>query len=299
MVKQMEVESFDGDWLALREPFDAAARNPGLAQALMEHLDAKGRPRFLDLGAGTGSLTRWLGHFVGRAHAWVLADADPELMSRAFDTMMDSAETIGWRATWPQRKVLLLHPPEGAWRIEGILTNLAEAPEGLPLEDVDAVTCSALCDLVSEAWLTRLAAGLAQRKLPFYAALNVSGREWFSPPFPGDALVARGFARDQFRDKGFGGMALGARAPDVIAQAFAVHGYTVHRAPSDCVISRRDPDMAMALADGHARAAMKKERKARAKILDWLIDRRAQAGLQRLSVRVGHTDILCLPPVKD
>ena len=36
-----------------------------------------------------------------------------------------------------------------------MLTNLADAPDGLPLENVDAVTCSALCDLVSEAWLTR------------------------------------------------------------------------------------------------------------------------------------------------
>ena len=154
----MAAEEFDGDWLALREPFDAVSRNPTLAQALLEHLDEKARPRFLDLGAGTGSLTRWLGHFVARPHAWVLADADAELMSRAFDTMMDAAEAIGWRATWPQRKVLLLHSPEGAWRIEGILTNLTTAPDGLPLENVDAVTCSALCDLVSEAWLTRLAA---------------------------------------------------------------------------------------------------------------------------------------------
>jgi len=295
MVKQMGVESFDGDWLALREPFDAAARNPGLAQALMEHLDVKGRPRFLDLGAGTGSLTRWLGHFVGRAHAWVLADADPELISRAFDTMMDSAEAIGWRATWPQRKVLLLHPPEGAWRIEGILTNLAEAPGGLPLENVDAVTCSALCDLVSEAWLARLAAGLAQRQLPFYAALNVSGREWFSPPFPGDALVARGFARDQRRAKGFGGKALGAAAPDAIARAFEAHGYRVLRGGSPWIIPRQAREMAHDLAMGHAEAALRHERRGAAQIREWAETRAEQAEWGLLSVRVEHQDVLCLP----
>ena len=289
------VESFDGDWLALREPFDAMARNQEIARALMAHLDEKGRPRFLDLGAGTGSLTRWLGHFVGRAHAWMLADADAALMARAFDTMMDAAEAIGWRATWPQRKVLLLHAPEGAWRIEGVLTDLAEAPEGLPLQNVDAVTCSALCDLVSEAWVARLAAELARRKLPFYAALNVTGRERFMPPCPGDALVARGFARDQRRAKGFGGMALGAAATDTIARIFAGHGYLVLRGASPWVIPRQAGEMAMELALGHAEAALRHERRGAAEIRAWAETRAEQAEAGRLSARVEHQDILCLP----
>jgi SAM-dependent methyltransferase len=288
-------EQFDGDWLSLREPFDARARNPEIAGALMHHLDEKGRPRFLDIGAGTGSLTRWLGHFVGRAHAWVLADADAELMARAFDTMMDSAEAIGWRATWPQRKVLLLHAPEGAWRIEGVLTNLAEAPDGLPLENVDAVTCSALCDLVSEAWLTRFAAALARRRLPFYAALNVTGRERFMPPCPGDALVARGFARDQRRVKGFGGMALGAAATDTIARVFAGHGYRVLRGASPWVIPRQAREMALELALGHAEAALRHERRGAAQINAWAEARADQADAGLLSASVGHQDILCLP----
>lgn len=288
-------EQFDGDWLSLREPFDARARNPGIARALMDHLDEKGRPRFLDLGAGTGSLTRWLGHYVGRAHAWVMADADAELMARAFDTMMDAADAIGWRATWPQRKVLLLHAPEGAWRIEGVLTNLVEAPEGLPLQNVDAVTCSALCDLVSEGWVVRLAAELARRKLPFYAALNVTGRERFMPPCAGDALVARGFARDQRREKGFGGMALGAAATDTIARVFAGHGYRILRGASPWVIPRQARDMALELALGHAEAALRHERRGAAQINAWAETRADQAEAGLLSARVEHQDILCLP----
>ena len=291
----VKAEEFDGDWLALREPFDAMARNTLLGTTLLDHLDEKARPRFLDLGAGTGSLTRWLGHFVARPHAWILADADPALMSRAFDTMMDSAEAIGWRATWPQRKVLLLHSPEGAWRIEGILTNLANAPEGLPLDSVDAVTCSALCDLVSEAWLARLAAALAARKLPFYAALNVSGRERFSPPLAGDALIARGFAHDQRRVKGFGGIALGAEAPAAIARAFEAVGYRVMRGPSPWIIPRQAREMAHELAMGHAEAALRHERRDAAKIRDWAERRGEQAEWGQLSVRVEHQDVLCLP----
>ncbi len=289
-------EEFSGDWLDLREPFDAEARDPDLVEILMQHLDEKARPRLLDLGAGTGSLTRWLGHFFARPHSWILADADAELMSRAFDTLMDAAEDAGWKATWPQKKALLLHSPEGAWRIEGILTNLADAPEGLPLDRVDAVTCSALCDLVSEAWLVRMAAALARRRLPFYATLNVSGRERFSPPLTGDALVARGFLRDQRRDKGFGGTALGPDAPSVIARVFAEHGYEVMRAPSPWLVPRQARDMAQELALGHAEAALRHEKRGTAQIEAWAERRAIQADEGRLTVRVEHQDLLCLPP---
>ncbi|WP_421994182.1 class I SAM-dependent methyltransferase [Roseococcus sp.] len=295
MDNEEAAEEFDGDWLELREPFDAAARDPGLAELLMQHVDETARPRFLDLGAGTGSLTRWLGHFVGRPHSWILADADAELMSRAFDSMMEAADEVGWKATWPQKKALLMHSPQGAWRIEGILTNLAEAPDSLPLDKVDVVTCSALCDLVSEAWLERLAEAMAQRRLPFYAALNVSGRERFTPPLPGDALVARGFLRDQRRDKGFGGIALGPEAPAVIARVFAAQGYTVHRAPSPWIVPRQAHEMAYELALGHAEAALRHERRGAAQIREWAETRGLQADDGKLAVRVEHQDLLCLP----
>lgn len=288
-------EQFDGDWLALREPHDAAARDEGLARLLAGRLTAA-RPQLLDLGAGTGSLTRWLAHYIRKPQGWVLADADAELMARAFDEMQEAAWAVGWAATWPGKKALLVHAPAGAWRIEGVLVNLALAPHGLPLDKVHAVTCSALCDLVSEEWLHRLAAALAAHRLPFYAALNVTGRERFMPPHPADALVARGFARDQRRDKGFGGMALGAQAPAAIARAFAAHGYAVHRAPSPWVIHRRDGAMAGQLAQGHARAAMAHEKRDWRKLLDWEATRLDQADALRLAVHVGHEDVLCLPP---
>lgn len=287
-------ESFSGDWLDLREGFDAAARAPELAEALAAHLTAP-RPHLLDLGAGTGSLTRWLAHFIRRPQSWTLADADPALMARAFDTMGDAAEAMGWAATWPGKKALLVHAPTGAWRIEGILVDLAQAPAGLPLDKADAVTCTALCDLVSEGWVEALADALSRRRLPFYSALNVAGRDRFLPPHPGDAWVARGFARDQGRDKGFGGRALGAAAPAAIARAFAARGYRVLRAPSPWRIPRREGEMAGELAQGHAEAALRHAGRDAPRVLAWREARLGQAAEGRLSVTVPHEDLLCLP----
>jgi len=286
-------ESFDGDWLDLREPFDAAARDPGLAAQLSQLLPA--RPRILDLGAGTGSLLRWLGHFIGRAQAWTLVDADVALIERAFETIADRAEEAGWAVTFPGKRTLLVHSPNGAWRVEGLVADLAEAPDNLPLHQVDAVVNTALCDLVSRDWIDRMAASCAARRLPFYSALNVTGRERFFPPRLGDALVARGFARDQLRDKGFSGLALGARAPSAIAEAFEAEGYEVLRAPSDWVIPRGASPMLVELVRGHAQAARRWERRLDQDIEAWMLDRIGQASDLRLSARIGHADLLCLP----
>jgi len=286
-------EQFDGDWLDLREPYDAAARNGALAQALSAALPA--RPRILDLGAGTGSLLRWLGHWIGRSQGWTLIDADAELILRAYETIEDRAQSVGWATTWPGKRTMLIHAPGGAWRVEGMVADLRDAPDNLPLDRVDAVVNTALCDLVSEDWIARLARACAARRLPFYAALNVTGRERFSPPHRDDALVARGFRRDQMRDKGFSGMALGARAPQVIRAAFEAEGYIVQTAPSDWVITRRDSTMANEIAQGHARAAIAWERRGEDRIEDWAEARREQAIMGRLSVRVGHLDVLALP----
>jgi SAM-dependent methyltransferase len=287
-------EDFDGDWLDLREPYDAAARDAGLAETLSRALPA--RPRILDLGAGTGALLRWLGHWIGRAQAWTLVDADEALIARAFETIADRAESVGWRVTWPGRKTLLVHSPAGAWRVEGLLADLGEAPDNLPLGQADAVVSSALCDLVSASWVERMADACAARRLLFYAALNVTGRDRLHPPHAADALVARGFRRDQARDKGFGGAALGPAAPSALRAAFEARGYAVHMAPSDWTIDRRDRAMAGELALGRARAAMAHERRAARRIAQWLAARSAQADEGRLAVRIGHRDVLALPP---
>ncbi len=286
-------EAFDGDWLELREPFDAAARNFALAERLAALLPA--RPRLMDLGAGTGSLFRWLAPLINRAQAWTLVDADSSLIERAFDTIADRADAIGLAVTMPNKKVMLVHAPGGAWRIEALIADLREAPANLPLVNADAVVNTALCDLVSEAWVRRMAAGIAARKIPFYAALNVTGREVFSPPHPADAIVARGFARDQARDKGFAGRALGKAAPAAIAAAFAGHGYSVETAPSDWRIPRQASLMASELAQGHAMAAWRVEKRGRARIEAWDEARQAEAEDGRLSARIGHRDVLAIP----
>lgn len=296
---------FDPDWLALREPFDALARSEALAARLVARLPA--RPRLLDLGAGTGSLLRWLAPRIPRPQAWTLVDADPAMIEEAFDIIAERAEDIGLTVTFPSRRTLLVHAPTGAWRVEGMVADLAEAPRNLPLHQADAVVCSALCDLASRHWVERMAAAL---RVPFYAALNVDGRDRLWPPHPADGQVAALFRRDQARDKGFHGPALGPRAAEAIAAAFAARGFTVESAASDWVVQARGdaaypgfrdaaPAFLAELLAGQAQAALRHaapEGPQRRAVQGWMAARLEAVAARRLTARIGHRDVLALPP---
>ncbi|MFC7609955.1 hypothetical protein [Teichococcus aestuarii] len=194
----------------------------------------------------------------------------------------------------PRDTTLLVHTPQGVWRVEALVADLAAGPRALPLEKADGIVSTALCDLVSRRWVRRMAEALA---IPFYAALNVDGREGFYPSHPADRLLARGFRRDQIRDKGFGGAALGPAAPAAMAAAFRARGFAVRTAPSPWIIGANTPVMADSLAEGHAGAALAALPRGHGPaIRAWAEARRAQAMRGRLSARIGHTDLLALPP---
>ena len=69
---------------------------------------------------------------------------------------------------------------------------------------LDLVTTSALLDLVSEPWLTRLAEETAARQVPIYAALSYDGRIGFDPADPFDRKIVAAVNAHQRTDKGFG-----------------------------------------------------------------------------------------------
>lgn len=282
-------ETFDADWLELREGYDFAARSVDLALQLNAHLPA--RPRLIDLGCGSGSLFRWLAPLIGRAQVWTFADADTDLLHRALDDTQDWAQSMGWTVATPGR-AMLIHADTGTWRIETRRIDLAGGLTQLPLAHVDAVLCSALLDLVSADWVERFAAML---RVPLLSCLNVDGRDTLMPADPADRLVRRGFRQDQRRDKGFG-PALGPRLPAVLVAALSARGFTLRSVASDWRIGAAEQDMLEELVLGHGAAAGRQLPRHRPEIDAWTARRINQIERSRLRLRIGHRDILALPP---
>lgn len=273
------MSGFSADWLHLREPLDAAARDPGLAHRFAAALPE--RPRLLDIGAGTGSALRWLAPRLGRpAQRWTLADGDDALLAAAPQAV------AGWAAGQPW-----LH-----LEAETLRTDLATGFEALDLPARDGVVASAVLDLVSEAWAGRFATALAAAgRPPVLAMLSVDGRVAFDPADADDAFVLARVAVHSGRDKGFG-PALGARAPHVVAAALERAGYAVTLAPSDW---RLDPAAdgsdgtaaaLRALVAGYAAAATQTDPDAADRIAAWAAWRRSTPAV----LHVGHRDLLAV-----
>jgi hypothetical protein len=279
---------FSSDWLSRREPFDARARSAALADRLSALLPV--RPRLLELGAGAGSLFRWLAPRIGRAQAWTMVDADEVLLADGFERTAEWAIARGWKVTSPS-SAMIVHAPGGAWRIEARVIDFGASPAPLPLAGQDAVVCSALMDLVSPAWARAFVARLT---VPFLACLNVDGRDRFIPARAGDVLVARGFARHMRRDKGFG-PAMGQASPTVLARVLSEAGFSVSTAPSDWLIPRMAHRMLAEMIEGHAAAAAEALPAFAPRIAAWRKARFAAAAAARLSLVIGHRDLLAIP----
>jgi SAM-dependent methyltransferase len=291
--RQAPAATFSSDWLATRERLDFAARNRALARALARQLPA--RPRLIDLGAGTGSLFRFLAPLIAGSQSWIFADADDGLLKAAVARCARWAKTQGLGVELLDGRrgpVLCLRGDGAAWRIETLRVDLARSPRSLPLGAVDAVVCSALLDLVSQDWLERLARALQS---PFYAALSVDGRDRWFPRHPADLLVERAFRRDQRREKGLG-LALGAGAVPAAARIFAAAGFTLRTAPSDWRIPRGERRLGRVFAGMTAEAALRAAPARRRSLAAWHQARLAQAAEAVLAIRIGHQDLLALPP---
>lgn len=269
----MSVETFSADWLGLREPFDAMARNRAAARLRLDARLASLRPRrgtpwrVIDLACGTGANQRWLAPRLGGPQQWLMVDHDERLLRRIGDA------------------------GEGVVTVRRQLDLMASL-ETLPWHAAHLVTASALLDLVGEAWLHRLVAVCASARVPILMALSVDGRHTWLPKDPQDAQIGAAFAAHQRREKGFG-PALGSQAVATLLPALRAAGYRVFQAHSDWRVKPADRALQAALIEGMARAAIEQNPGAASAVHAWQQRRLASVG--RASLSVGHQDVLALP----
>ncbi|MDM0043263.1 class I SAM-dependent methyltransferase [Variovorax dokdonensis] len=298
-----DAKPFDGAWLALREPFDLAARAGAMAQldlhAALAGRRHDGQPlRVLELGCGTASNFRALAPCVGaleagREQQWLLVDHDPLLLAMIGPAMAHwcAAHGFEWHAEGASRARIEARGWRAAlhWQQADLLAQL----DALPFADCDLITASALLDLVSEEWLDRVLTRAAKAGAALLFSLTVDGRLAWTPGLPGDARVAAQFAAHQQRDKGFGGRALGARATEVARRRLAELGHAQAQAASDWRIDAADTAMMNAMIASLADAAIEQAPPARAEFEAWRTQRLAQATSSTLVV--GHADVLAWP----
>jgi hypothetical protein len=264
------VKRFSADWLALREPHDARARNPAVLDALVVAVAGRAGLAIVDLASGAGATLRAISSRLPPRQRWTLVDHDPGLLERISSAPVPGVDVVT------------------------VLADLARDIEAALGEPVDLVTASALLDLVSADWLDRMSRTIAARGLSVYAALTYDGRITIEPADTFDAEIICAVNKHQRRDKGFG-PALGPTAGAEAIARFAALDYAVVQGASDWVLREQDIEIQINLLAGWAEAASEVGNPDPIEINAWLQRRRARAASGRSSIRVGHIDFFARP----
>jgi len=262
---------FAAEWLALRERYDLAARNPNVLDAVTASLKSAASVHVVDLACGSGSTLRALHpHLPARQH-WDLVDNDPQLLVLARNRNLD-------------KDVILNTIP----------LDLSRSFEAALGDSIDLITVSALLDLVSETWLHQFSRAVAARALPLYAALTYDGSTDLSPVDPLDTAIVSAVNAHHRTDKGFG-PALGPSAAGSAIARFESLGYSLVSGESDWVIGPENREMQKVLLEGWATAAREMGTLSGGEIAGWLTRRKAALGQGLSSMRVGHVDFFAFP----
>jgi SAM-dependent methyltransferase len=280
------VSGFAAAWLALREPYDHAARSAALAERFAAAVG--NAPHLIDLGCGTGSNLRYLAPRIAGPTRWFCVDHDRALLDAAGAALRDWADRRGW-SSGGGSDGLAIDRPDGA-----ILVRLAAgelARDSLPGSDgVAGVSAAALLDLTSAAWLDAFAARC--RGAPLLVALSFDGRLVFEPAAEEDDEICRRFIAHQRTDKGFG-PALGPDAAAHLAGRLAAAGCAVSLEHADWRLGPADGALLRATVGGILDATRDVAHDRR--LERWATYRGQQLAAGELRLTVGHVDLLALP----
>ena len=277
---------FAPDWLALREPYDCAARSAALANRFAAAVGA--RPHLIDLGCGTGANLRYLASRIAGAQRWRCIDHDGALLEAARAALQD----WGVREGWPDRSDgddVTVARRGGAIAVTFALGDLAR--DGLPDDsDVTGLSASALLDLTSADWLQTLAGRYFGT--PLLMALSFDGRLAFEPAAPADDEIRARFVAHQRSDKGFG-RALGPDAAPYLADLLVARGCKVALEQTDWHLGPDDGPLLRATIEGIV--GVVREAAHDSGLEHWVRLRHQQLAADDLRLTVGHLDLLALP----
>lgn len=262
-------------WLALREPADAAARAPDLAERLARHRPAAGRWVVHDLGGGTGAMGRWLSPRLPGPQHWVVHDYDADLLEVA------AVDRPGLAA---DGAAVTVEP-----RCSDITHLLAGDLVGATL-----ITASALLDVLTEEELAAMMTLCAGAGCPVLLTLSVVGRVELTPADPLDLRVGAAFNDHQRRSTERGRL-LGPDAVGVAVDGLTQLGCEVLVRASPWRLGCSEANLAAEWFTGWVDAACEQQTGLAAEIDGYARRRLTQATAGRLQVTVDHADVLVVP----
>lgn len=263
------------EWLALREPADAAARAEDLVAYLATRAPARRCWIIHDLAGGAGAMGRWLAPLLPGPQRWVVHDLDADLLDAA-----------------------IAHPPGPA--ADGAAVALEARHSDITrlqpsdLADATLITASAVLDLLTEEELVRVIASCVRQSCPVLLTLSVVGQVEMSPPDRLDRVLAAAFDAHQRRTTERGRL-LGPDAVPLAIRELCRLGSEVLVRSSPWRLGPAQAELAAEWLSGWVAAACEQEVELAAHAGPYTDLRLAQAAAGGLTATVGHVDVLALP----
>jgi len=262
------------EWLALREPADAAARARDLVEHLARALPAPGPHVVHDLGCGTGAMGRWLAPLLPGPQHWVAHDRDPDLLALADADLPPAADGAPVTVEAKRSDITRLQPRD--------------------LAGATLITGSALLDLLTEDELARLVTVAASAGCPILLTLSVVGGVELTPADPLDRRLAAAFDAHQRRATERGRL-LGPDAVALAAEELGRLGAEILVRPSPWRLGAPQADLVAEWLAGWVAAACEQQVELATETDAYVRRRLAQARAGALAVTVDHADLLALP----
>ena len=289
------MNEFLSSWLDVREGADARARNVDVVTALSAYVDELADIHLIDLGAGTGSLFRYLAPRLGNRQTWRLVDYSSSLLEQA-ETRLTK---------WAGQHELIVQSKVGGWYASNMVreyhvdTEIWDFARGFPDFPIDPsadlITASAFIDLVSLSWIEQLVAFCKKARTSFYGCLTYNGLIEWSPKHSFDGEFLQLLNNDQRRDKGMG-PALGPDAFQAINNSFVSSGFVVKTGSSPWVLDSKDWQLQKALLLQWVKLLDQKSSWPAWKIKEWNEFHLAVIVEGKSQLKVGHQDIWVVPP---
>jgi hypothetical protein len=265
-----------GEWLALREPEDAAARSRDLALAAAALLPA-GQPIVIhDLGSGTGSMMRWLAPLLPGPQTWILHDWNAALLEQAIDE--------GARP---------LDRDDAAISVRAHTGNLADL-RPIDLAGASLVTASALLDVLTSPETHAIVDACVGAGRPALLALSVTGDVRLSPRHELDSAFEDAFKAHQLREAD-GRRQLGRYGAPIARGMFSQAGWQVRQGTTMWRLDHRRPRLLSEWFSGWVDAAVEQDPTLRAQAEHYRRLRASQLERGELAAQVGHVDLLAWP----
>src|SRR5437867_5484694 len=292
MSQQQSTSEFKPDWLALREPADAAARSSRLTRLLADRLPATQDLHVLDIATGTGANLRYLQAYLPADQSWLLVDRDVILLDEVSPRLRSWCAGRGLTIA-SDHEGLVMSNGRSTCRVRTERVDVAgdlDARANVMFNGVGLVTASALLDLVSENWLRTISRRCREARAAALFALTYDGRIDCSPEEPEDNVIRQLVNEHQRTDKGFGA-ALGPSASAMAVQCFSELGYEVQCEPSDWVLDPEMRHLQQELIEGWIGAAVAIDPSRRLTFEGWRERRLAHVAEGRSRLIVGHQDL--------